>query len=256
MIIIDPGHGGSDNGGGSNQYFLEKDLNLKISLYQYNRLKELGIKVELTRYTDIDLYSEARIQRIKSIPKTGKNDLLISNHVNVDYGNLDGAEVIYSIFNNDKFPKIVAKNLALVGQNLSPNGIYTRRNSNNLDYYYIIRESNGYEAILIEYGFADSPDDDVNLLVYKWEELAEAIVKSICEYYNYSYDRPKTEKYLVKPGDSLYKIALIYNTTVDKLKELNNITNDLIKVGQYLTVPTKYESVDTILYKVKKEICD
>ena len=43
MIIIDPGHGGMDFGGGTNIYFKEKDKNLDISLYQYNRFKELGI---------------------------------------------------------------------------------------------------------------------------------------------------------------------------------------------------------------------
>ena len=45
MVIIDAGHGGSDPGGGSNQYWKEKDLNLKISLYEYERLKQLGIPV-------------------------------------------------------------------------------------------------------------------------------------------------------------------------------------------------------------------
>ena len=33
-VIIDPGHGGYDPGGGSNQYFKEKDINLLISKYQ------------------------------------------------------------------------------------------------------------------------------------------------------------------------------------------------------------------------------
>ena len=35
-IIIDPGHGGFDPGGGSNQYFKEKDINLLISNYYCN----------------------------------------------------------------------------------------------------------------------------------------------------------------------------------------------------------------------------
>ena len=48
-VIIDPGHGGYDPGGGSNQYFKEKDINLLISKYQDSRFKELGINSYLTR---------------------------------------------------------------------------------------------------------------------------------------------------------------------------------------------------------------
>lgn len=43
--------------------------------------------------------------------------------------------------------------------------------------------------------------------------------------------------YKVLPGDSLEKIARTYDTTVDKLKAENNLTNDLIVVGQELILP-------------------
>lgn len=251
MIIIDPGHGGADSGGGSNNYWLEKDLNLKISLYQYNRFKELGIKVALTRDSDITLEPTNRINRVKEIGYTGKNDLLISNHINIDYGNLDGAEIIYSISRTDRLPKIIASNLALAGQNLSINGIYTRTNSNGEDYFYIIRQTRPYESILIEYGFADSPDDDINLLLYKWENLAEAVVKSVCEYYGYRYDS-KSEMYVVQKGDTLYNIAKKFNTTVYDIKVNNNLTSDIIYIGQSLKIPTTLNVSYNIAYIVQK----
>ncbi|WP_214778495.1 LysM peptidoglycan-binding domain-containing protein [Exiguobacterium sp. s22] len=47
-----------------------------------------------------------------------------------------------------------------------------------------------------------------------------------------------TVKYTVKSGDTLYKIATMYNTTVAKIASANNITNvNLISVGQVLTIP-------------------
>ncbi|WP_078146071.1 LysM peptidoglycan-binding domain-containing protein [Exiguobacterium sp. HVEsp1] len=47
-----------------------------------------------------------------------------------------------------------------------------------------------------------------------------------------------TVKYTVKLGDTLYKIATMYNTTVAKIAAANNITNvSLISVGQVLTIP-------------------
>ena len=42
--------------------------------------------------------------------------------------------------------------------------------------------------------------------------------------------------YTVKSGDSLYSIAKKYNTTVNRLKELNNLSSNLLTIGQILIV--------------------
>ena len=42
--------------------------------------------------------------------------------------------------------------------------------------------------------------------------------------------------YTVKSGDSLYSIAKKYNTTVNRLKELNNLSSNLLNIGQILIV--------------------
>ena len=44
--------------------------------------------------------------------------------------------------------------------------------------------------------------------------------------------------YIVKSGDSLYSIAKKYNTTVDKIKNLNNLNTNLLQIGQTLKIPT------------------
>lgn len=43
-------------------------------------------------------------------------------------------------------------------------------------------------------------------------------------------------QYNVQPGDSLSKIAKQYNVTVNQLKQVNNLTSDMIYVGQILTL--------------------
>ena len=46
--------------------------------------------------------------------------------------------------------------------------------------------------------------------------------------------------YTVKKGDSLYSIAKVYGTSVNKIKELNYLKSDLLSVGQVLRIPENY----------------
>lgn len=44
-------------------------------------------------------------------------------------------------------------------------------------------------------------------------------------------------QYVVQPNDSLYKIAKSYNTTVDGIKQINNLVSNTIYPNQILYVP-------------------
>lgn len=46
-----------------------------------------------------------------------------------------------------------------------------------------------------------------------------------------------TSTYTVVSGDSLYLVASAFNTSVAKIRELNNLKNDNLRVGQKLIVP-------------------
>jgi len=56
---------------------------------------------------------------------------------------------------------------------------------------------------------------------------------------------PTNGEYIVKSGDSLSKIAYQFNITVELLKSLNNLTSDLIFVGQKLNIGEKIISNNT-----------
>ena len=173
QIIIDPGHGGFDPGGGSNNFFKEKDLNLLISKYQNARFKELGINSNLVRDKDETLTPKARIDRINSFSPTS-SDILISNHIN--NGGDIGGEVIYSVRGNKVLPDLIANNLKT--NNLKIRNVYQRKNRLGKDFYFIQRDTTPSNSIIIEYGFADN-EIDTNRLRFEWPNLAESVVKSI-----------------------------------------------------------------------------
>ena len=62
-------------------------------------------------------------------------------------------------------------------------------------------------------------------------------------------DGPKEYVYVVKKGDSLYKIAQNYDTTVSEIMKLNNLTSTALSIGQILEIPVKNVSNNT--YTVK-----
>lgn len=51
--------------------------------------------------------------------------------------------------------------------------------------------------------------------------------------------------YTVKVGDTLYSIARSFHTTVGELERLNNLSNQTVKIGQVLTIPTVTRSTPT-----------
>ena len=59
-----------------------------------------------------------------------------------------------------------------------------------------------------------------------------------------------TKTYKVVSGDNLYSIAKKYNTTVDKIKSLNNLQSNILSIGQVLKIPNDTNTTSTKTYKV------
>ena len=49
--------------------------------------------------------------------------------------------------------------------------------------------------------------------------------------------------YIVERGDTLYSIANKYNTTVQELKDLNNLKTNILSIGQSLLIPIKNDNI-------------
>ena len=248
LVVIDAGHGGIDRGAVGNG-LEEKNLTLRAAKYIYERLQELNIPVVITRTEDEYLPKEKRIERIRNLTNNNPNTLLISNHINA--GGAEGAEIVYSLKNNSVFSDIILNNIGKKGQ--LKRKTYQRRlpENPNLDYYYILRETNSNEPVLIEYGFIDNKKDS-DKLKNNIEEYAEAVVESISDYLGYSYEQQEQEsEYIVQKGDTLYSIGRRFNISIDELKRINNLISNTLTIGQVLKLK-EVGQLDNPIYIVQK----
>lgn len=85
-IVIDAGHGGEDSGALGNG-ITEKNMTLAISEYMYDRFRELGIPVKLTRNSDETVNPTDRVNRILDAFGNDKDVIVISNHINAGGAN-------------------------------------------------------------------------------------------------------------------------------------------------------------------------
>lgn len=244
-IVIDAGHGGDDPGAIGNG-IIEKDLTLDISKYMYNQFRKLGIPTTLIRTDDETLNPTERVERILDAYGSSNDVIVISNHINAGGG--DGAEVIYALRNNNNLANLILNSIEATGQNVRK--AYQRRLPSNTakDYYFIHRNTGNTQPIIVEYGFLDSKEDDVNQLKNNYEEYAQAVVDAVAEYIGLNVS---DNYYTVVSGDSLWSIAKKLNTTVNELKEANNLTSNNLSIGQILIIPEKDKPTnDTSIYTV------
>jgi len=179
LIIIDPGHGGSDNGA-KVQTVKEKALALQTAVLVKKHLDDRGYPVILTRSRDIAL----PLQKRTLIANVSKGRLFVSIHFNsCKMGNISGVEVYYynkgTVWRQD-----ASKRLAqLVLDRL----IFTTRATSRgvkAGNFHVIRETS-MPAILIEGGFLTNQRERLQLKNRKYiEKIAYAIAEAIDIYFH------------------------------------------------------------------------
>ena len=181
-IVIDPGHGGKDQGA-SRENVYEEDINFAVSLYLKQFLETADITVIMTRTMDIDLASESATNRKREDLKRRVEimngaDLFVSIHMNVNESSqVVGTQVYYGK------NKESSKELATMIQNQFLDFNQSKFLPTIGDYY-ILNETQT-DGVLIECGFL-SNDAERELLkdaVYQ-ENLAYTISLGILEYIN------------------------------------------------------------------------
>lgn len=181
LLAIDPGHGGTEWGGGSKFGYREKDLNLVESLRVAELLKEY--KPFLTRNDDRDMTLRQRGNAIKS----GNYKFCLSIH-----HNNSGTKEKHTgclIFISVKASENVKKLAACIGEEIDKIGIKykgtrTRTADDGSDYYGMHYMTGSTGTLIIEPVYMDNEDELEKLNVEKISQAyAKGFERFIKEFY-------------------------------------------------------------------------
>lgn len=162
VVVIDPGHGGEEEGG-MYESFVEKDMTLISAKAMKEELEKYeDVTVYLTREDDTKLSLEERVAYAKEV----QADFLFCLHYNLsnDHNTLFGAECWVSAFGRHYSEGYAFADIeigALEDLGLYSRGIKTRLGKKGTDYYGIIRHAveQDLTCVLIEHCHMDHEND-------------------------------------------------------------------------------------------------
>jgi len=171
-IVLDPGHGGNDPGAVNGKYH-EADFNLTYAKLLKEKLEQDGIKVKLTRESDVSPKTYGYNSRVGNAYET-KAKLYLAIHQNSGDRYANGVEIYMAHGDNPYMAKALADNIASRTEcsysanrvNRVSDGVYLRvftdadiissskkaqregwtyyTQKPNTTYYYFIRETGGF----------------------------------------------------------------------------------------------------------------
>jgi N-acetylmuramoyl-L-alanine amidase len=175
-VVLDAGHGGNDQGTAYEEY-LEKDINLAVTLKVKDQLEQNGIRVILTRAEDEHVGLKDRT----TLANQYETDLFVSLHCNFyeKDSKISGLECYY--YNDASTGKEYAEDIFQV---ISDRGNVVMRDVKPEDYY-VLRNTNA-PAVLVEMGYLSNQSDRLNLLSESYQDtlaqdLAQGILESLKE---------------------------------------------------------------------------
>lgn len=172
LILIDPGHGGSDPGAIGPQGRSEKDVCLGIAKMLKFSLLQRGINAVLTRSTDAEMLLEPRLRMIDTIGA----DAFVSLHVNSHTTSAaSGFETFYREPPSQKFAELVHNHAAARFKHQN-RGVKQEQ-------LYVLRHTR-VPSILLETGFISNPDEANKLIDPSFQnQMATAIASGLEDFF-------------------------------------------------------------------------
>ena len=248
VIVLDPGHGGTDSGA-CRTYdgvtYIERDLNLKIAQACKNELEKYeGVTVYMTRSdNNTKLGLTERAEYAKSV----NADYLISIHINAtsaEVSSTNGAEVIIPNSNYnldihnaaDDLGNRILEKLSTLG--IVNRGTYSRNTTINeryedgslADYYTVIYASKvrGITGMIVEHAYISNPSD-VSRYLTSDSSLATIGVsdaRAIAGYLNINLrgDEPEEERnYITVYNGVDYSAVYDYEYYMNRYSDLQQV---------------------------------
>lgn len=181
VIVLDPGHGGSNPGAtGSNTR--ESDNNLAVGLILRDKLVQAGAKVILTRDSDRTVAPEGSTlgQELKArvdIAESNNADIFVSIHTNDNSDqNITGAMTFYNSSQSQTLASDVQSGL------IKQTGAVDKGTSTAT--YYVLRNTS-MPSVLVEMGFISNPNEAARLSDRSYRNsIAQGICNGLAEYFN------------------------------------------------------------------------
>lgn len=182
-IVIDAGHGGSDNGViGKESGISESEINLLVAFNLKSKLEERGVNVVLTREGKSVLNGESGtkkddFEKRKSIINGANPDAVISIHQNkFPDSSRRGAQVFFNAQSQEG--QSLAKAVQASLNELNEKNVNKEYQALKGDYY--ILACSNYPSCIVECGFLSNAEDEKLLLdaTYR-DELCKKMIKGI-----------------------------------------------------------------------------
>lgn len=171
-IVIDPGHGGRDNGTTGVRGTLEKTLTLKTAQLLYDKLRAAGTNVILTRNNDHYISLASRV----SSSNYHNADAFISIHYDsINDRSVRGMTTYY--YNSKQKPLGEQIHSSVVSKTM------LKDRGTRFGDYHVIRE-NKQTAVLLELGYLSNPTEEVLVNTPQYQEaVANGIFEGLARYF-------------------------------------------------------------------------
>lgn len=183
VVVLDPGHGGSDPGAIGLNKIQEKTITLAIALQTKTLLEKSGARVIMTRQDDRDVFgpSASAADELKAritVANNRKADAFISIHINSFQERSAGGTSTY-FYQKTPYDAILAQNLQT---SLLRAGGLQDRGVNSANFYVVKRTL--MPATLLELAFISNPEEEKLMNTPQFQQrMAQAIVQGLDRFF-------------------------------------------------------------------------
>lgn len=180
VLLLDAGHGGKDPGTSGNG-MQEKNLTLTIAQKIEQELQGSGIKVYMTRDSDVYPENSTRAQTANDIA-----DLMVSIHINSGPETANGTESLYQVHANDSSSRLTSKQLAEILQASMISGTGNTNRGVKLRTDLLILNRTTVPSAIVEVIFITNTGDALKISNPAYQDqVAQAIADGIQEAVKY-----------------------------------------------------------------------